>query len=591
VRSEIRRIALQNASEHGGSTRDKIVLAKLLGQHPECRNDVKEVMSHIPDIVHEINSMSVQEQMAELKKYPQEQAGKPRHYHASLQENVQISDSVGTQVNHRRNLNEKISVKSELDFLPPLQNTENGVVTRFPPEPNGYPHIGHAKAAIINEEYAKMYNGKKILRMDDTNPENERLEYYAAIKVGLDWLGIKYDVIKNTSDDMEMLYTKADDIISGSKAYVCTCKRDTIGKNRRDMKSCKCSMETDRTGAMWEKMFSKYKQGEAILRYRGNMQSDNTVMRDPILFRIIEARHPLKLNKYRVWPSYDFAVAVEDSLDGVTHAFRSKEYEMRNELYYSILDDLGMRKPQVLEFSRLEFDGMPVSKRVIRPLIDDQKVTWYDDPRLPTLEGMRRRGIRPKAVRQFIASLGFTKSDTFAPFESLEAFNRRIIDAESARLHMVTEPRALRVSGMPGTVQLKNHPGTDSTRNVRVGNTVLIPENDAGGLVQGNTIRLIGIGNVRVESVDGVMTGSYIGDEMLECPKIQWVSQEDAHEIQVVIPSVLFVNDEFNEDSLKILKGHVEPHFREIQDRGMVQFVRFGYCVRESQHRVIMTHK
>ena len=564
VRSEIRRIALQNASEHGGLTRDKIVLSKLLGQHQECRNNVKGAMSLIPGIVQEINSMSLQEQTAALKEYPE-------HADAS-------SKSAPAK-------------NAEGGFLPPLQNAEGGVVTRFPPEPNGYPHIGHAKAAIINEEYVRMYGGKKILRMDDTNPESERLEYYAAIKVGLDWLEIKYDTVKNTSDDMDILYAKADDIISKDKAYVCTCKRDAVSKNRREMKPCKCSGETDRTGKMWEKMFSKYKQGEAVLRYRGSMESDNTVMRDPVLFRIIDSRHPLKLNKYRVWPGYDFAVSVEDSLDGVTHAFRSKEYELRNELYYSILDDLGMRKPQVLEFSRLEFDGMPVSKRVIRPLIDEQKVTWYDDPRLPTLEGMRRRGIRPKAVRQFIVSLGFTKSDTFAPFESLEAFNRRIIDAESARLHMVTEPRALTVPGMPGTVQLKNHPGTGSERNVRVGSTVLVSGSDAEKLSQGSTIRLIGIGNVKVESVGGAMTGSYAGDEMLECPKLQWVSQEDAHEIQVIVPGPLLVNGKFNEDSLKILKGYVEPHFKKIEDRGMMQFVRFGYCVRESQHRAVMTHK
>ena len=220
----------------------------------------------------------------------------------------------------------------EREGLPPLEDAVQGkVITRFPPEPNGYPHIGHAKAAIINEEYAKMYGGQAILRMDDTNPENERLEFYAAIKVGLEWLGIKYDKIKNTSDDLEILYEKGKEIISLNKAYVCTCKRDTISKNRREMKACKCSqLEVNKNEANWTKLFKEFSPGQAVVRYRGDMKSQNTVMRDPVLFRIIEGHHPLLAGKYRVWPSYDFAIAIEDSIDGVTHAFRSKSmnYEM-----------------------------------------------------------------------------------------------------------------------------------------------------------------------------------------------------------------------------------------------------------------------
>jgi len=248
-------------------------------------------------------------------------------------------------------LTQKVKASQEREGLPPLLDAQQGkVVTRFPPEPNGYPHIGHAKAAIINQEYAKMYDGKIILRFDDTNPENERLEFYAAIKVGLDWLGINFDQIKNTSDDMELIYNKGLQLIDSNNAYVCTCKRDIISKNRREMKSCKCStQEQPKISEGWYKMFEKYKPGEAIVRFRGNMESQNTVMRDPVLFRIIDAKHPLLENKYRVWPSYDFAVAIEDSTEGVTHAFRTKEYELRNELYYSILDTLQMRKPKMQE--------------------------------------------------------------------------------------------------------------------------------------------------------------------------------------------------------------------------------------------------
>ena len=310
LRKEIRKVSLQNAFEHDGKTKDKIVLSKILGIVPELKNNIKDIIPEIASIVSQVNAMSIEEQKTEI------------------------------QNNFPEVLAVKEKVKEESVGLPPLDGAEQGkVVTRFTPAPNGYPHIGHAKAAIISEEYARMYDGKIILRFDDTNPEDTRLEYWAAIKVGLDWLGIKFDGEKNTSDDIELLYDKCLDMIRKNNAYVCMCKRDEIGKNRRDMKSCKCSVrDTNQNEEKWEKMFNKYKPGEAIVRFRGDMESKNTVMRDPVLFRIIDAKHPRLGEKYRVWPSYDFAVAVEDYLDGVTHALRSKEYELRNELYYSILD-------------------------------------------------------------------------------------------------------------------------------------------------------------------------------------------------------------------------------------------------------------
>jgi glutamyl-tRNA synthetase len=258
LKKEIRKIALQNAFEHDGQTKDKIVLSKILGTKPELRSKVKEISSDIATIVNEVNKISLAEQKSEIENnFPEILVPKEKQV--------------------------------ERKGLPPLEGAEKGkVITRFPPEPNGYPHIGHAKAAIINEEYVSMYGGKKILRMDDTNPENERLEYYAAIKVGLEWLGIQYDIIKNTSDDMELLYEKSLEIINSGNAYICTCKRDNISKNRREMKACKCSMnDQNQNNDRWHKMFEKYKQGEAIVRFRGNMKSENTVMRDPVLFRVI----------------------------------------------------------------------------------------------------------------------------------------------------------------------------------------------------------------------------------------------------------------------------------------------------------------
>jgi len=564
LRKAIRGIALQNASEHEGKTRNETVISKILGSRPDLRSKTKEIIPIISEVVTEINRLSLAEQKSELESnFPELLATKP---------------------------------KQERVGLPPLEGAENGkVVTRFPPEPNGYPHIGHAKAAIIDEEYAKMYNGKLILRFDDTNPENERLEYYAAIKVGLDWLGVKYDRVKNTSDDIELIYKKGMQMIESNHAYVCTCNQETISKNRRVMKPCKCrSGDLEQNTKRWHSMFEKYNPGEAIVRFRGNMTSENTVMRDPALFRIIEGNHPLLMNKYRVWPNYDFAVAIEDSIDGVTHAFRTKEYELRNELYYAILDRLQMRKPKMLEFSRLEFEGMPVSKRILKPLVEEGRVSGYDDPRLPTLEAMRRRGIVPEAIRKFVLSLGFTKSDTLAPFDTLESFNRKMIDATSIRLFMVTEPVKLVVKNNKVTyVELTNHPQKDiGKRKVEVDGVFYVSGNDVKDLKVGDQLRLIELYNVKITKIGSDIEAEYSGDDFkAELPKIQWITQKSSTKINILIPKTLFVNEKFNENSLETLQSFTEKYYLELNEGAEIQFVRFGYCRKDSAIQAIYTHK
>jgi len=564
LREEIRKMALQNAFEHGGETKDKIILGKILGTKPEFRTKVKEIIGDISEIVVTVNQLSIEEQKKEIDaKFPEVLTPK-----------------------------EKIV---ERKGLPELKDAEQGkVITRFPPEPNGYPHIGHAKAAIINSEYAKMYGGKFILRMDDTNPEAERMEYHAAIKVGLEWLGIDFDIVKSTSDDMELFYEKGLELINSDKAYVCTCKRDDISKNRRERKACKCSKEDlDKNNKNWEKMQEKFKPGEAIVRFRGDMKADNAVMRDPVLFRIIEGKHYTLGKKYRIWPSYDFAVAIEDSIDGITHAFRSKEFELREELIDAILDALDMRKPFQGFFSRLEFKGMPISKRIIKPLIEEGKVSWYDDPRLPTLEALKRRGIKPESIRQFIMSLGLTKANTLAPFDALEAFNRKFVDPNSSRLFMVNNAKKLSVKNLPKlSVEIPNHPINDmGKRKIEVDGNFYISGEDAENIEEGKQIRLLGLGNISITKVGTKLEGEFVEGEPTDIPKIQWVSQKTAHQIKIIIPKVLFNGEEFNEDSLEELEVYTEPHYLQLKEGDEIQFVRFGYCRKDSQNQAIFTHK
>jgi len=411
----------------------------------------------------------------------------------------------------------------------------------------------------------------------------------------LEWLGIEFDTIKSTSDDMELFYEKGNELIDSGKAYVCTCKREDISKNRRERKACKCSRgDIEKNIKNWEKMNGKFKPGDAIVRFRGDMEADNAVMRDPVLFRIIEGKHYTLGEKYRIWPSYDMAVAIEDSIDGVTHAFRSKEFELRKELIDAILDALNMRKPKQGFFSRLEFKGMPISKRIIKPLIEEGKVSWYDDPRLPTLEALRRRGIKPEAIRKFIMSLGLTKANTLAPFDSLEAFNRKLVDAYSIRLFMVNNPKKLTVKNLQiKSIQIPNHPINDmGKRKIEIDENFYISGDDAQTIKEGTQIRLLGLGNVSITKTGFELEGEFVENgETSNIPKIQWIPQKTTHEIKMIVPKTLFNGEKFNEDSLEELDVYTEPYYLQLKEGEEIQFVRFGYCRKDSQNQAIFTHK
>ena len=270
-------IALKNASEHSGSTNVNTVLSRILSLKPELKKEIKTLIEEIKVVVDSVNKLDLEQQIKYLDStYSKDYLLDPKSRHGHVDSHP----------------------------LPELEESESGVVTRFPPEPNGYPHIGHAKAVIIDEEYARMYNGKLILRFDDTNPMNEKLEYYDAIRNDLEWLGVKPDIIKNTSDDIKILHELGKKITRNGYAYVCTCEINNIHTMRMQQVECPCRSNIDNLEYNQErldKIFDgTYHQNEAIIRFRGKMQDKNTVMRDPTLFRIIEAPHPLLGQKVTV---------------------------------------------------------------------------------------------------------------------------------------------------------------------------------------------------------------------------------------------------------------------------------------------------
>jgi glutamyl-tRNA synthetase len=568
----VKTLALKNASDHGGKAQFDAVISKLIGSRPDVRGSIKALIPDIKDAVQAINSIPPEKQKVLLEELA------PGEMEAKKQ-------------------------VAEQPHLPPLEGAVMGqVVTRFPPEPNGYPHIGHAKAGIIDEEYARMYSGRLILRFDDTNPLKEKLEYYDAIREGLDWLGVKPDVVKNTSDDISLIHEYGKKLVDLGGAYVCTCSQEKIHDLRGKGLPCECRLDPaialDRIGRMFD---GSYRQNQAIIRFKGNMADQNTAMRDPALFRIIEGEHPRLGSKVRVWPTYDFVAPLEDSLDGVTHAMRTKEYELRNALYFAVLDRLGLRKPVMIEFSRLEFEGVPVSKRKIRPLIDDGTIKSWDDPRLPTLSAFRRRGFLPEAIRKFVLSLGITLAETKPPFEALEAFNRKMIDPVSMRLFFARNPVDLLVEGAKeAEIVLKNHP-TDASlgsRKVRAGGELRIAGDDASALKEGDEIRLIELYNVKIEKIerkDGRVSSvraSLEGDEIRQSmPKIQWIAKNDIVDFKVMIPKELYVGDEYNTNSLEIALGGAESFVSVLKPGGKVQFVRFGFCRIDGSGTAILTHR
>jgi len=545
-----KRYALINAIKFDGKASLKAVIGKVMA---EVKGDAKEIVKIVKEIVEEINKLSIEEQK-------------------------KIAEKLGIEIKEEK---KKKEVK-----LPPLPDARKGeVVTRFPPEPNGYLHIGHAKAAVIDYEYARMYDGIFILRFDDTNPVNERKEFYDAQKEDLKWLGIEWDREYRTSDNLPKHYELAKELLERGCAYICTCSEEEIRKNRRLGKECACR---NREEQPWDEFF-KMKEGEAVLRLKGDMKSQNTAMRDPILFRIIDHPHPIHGTRFRVWPTYDFYGAIEDSLSGVTHPFRTKEYELRDEVYFYILDCLDLRKPHLMEFSRLSIKGMPVSKRKLKPLVEKKLVWGWDDPRLPTLRGLARRGILAKAIKEFVLSQGISKSESIVVFENLEAVNRKLLDGMAKRLFFVPEPVKVIVENAPEReAVLKYHPSIDmGERRVKTGNIFYIPASDASKFEKGSKFRLKDLYNVVVlEKNDDMIKGEYAGDELLPIPKIQWVTEEH-YEIEVIIPHLPFKNGEFDENSLVIKGGYVEKNIDEIKHGEIVQFERFGFVRIEKEKKLM----
>ena len=406
------------------------------------------------------------------------------------------------------------------------------IVTRFPPEPNGYLHIGHAKSICLNFGMAEEFGGACNLRFDDTNPEKENEEFVNSIMEDVKWLGFQWNgQVKYTSDYFDQLYQWAIHLIKEGKAFVCDLTAEQMREYRGTLvepgkNSPFRDRSVDENLALFEKMRAgEFEEGACSLRAKIDMASPNINLRDPIIYRIKKAHHHQTGDKWCIYPSYDFAHGQSDAIEGITHSICTLEFEDHKPLYNWFIENLPVPAvPRQYEFARLNINYAVTSKRKLKQLVDEQHVDGWNDPRMPTISGMRRRGFTPAALRNFCERIGVTRSDSIVDVGMLEFCVRDDLDKNAPRAMCVLQPLKLTITNYPEdkteTLRLHNHPNRDDLgdRDVIFSKVVYIEQDDFREeankkykrLVLGKRVRLRGAYVIEAESVVKDSAGNVI---------------------------------------------------------------------------------
>ncbi|MGV3002437.1 glutamine--tRNA ligase [Vibrio sp. E150_018] len=500
-----------------------------------------------------------------------------------------------------------------------------GIHTRFPPEPNGYLHIGHAKSICLNFGLAQDYQGKCNLRFDDTNPAKEDIEYVESIKQDVNWLGFNWDgEICYSSNYFDALYGYAVELIEKGLAYVDELTPDEIREYRGTLKEPgKNSPYRDRSVeenlALFEKMRNGgFEEGKACLRAKIDMASSFIVMRDPVIYRVRFINHHQTGDKWCIYPMYDFTHCISDALEGITHSLCTLEFQDNRRLYDWVLDNITIEsQPHQYEFSRLNLEYTVMSKRKLNQLVTEKLVTGWDDPRMPTISGLRRRGFTPGSIREFCSRIGVTKQDNMIEFGSLEACIREDLNENAPRAMAVLDPVKVVIENFEGeeVLTIANHPNKPEmgSREVPFTREVWIEADDFREeankkykrLVLGKEVRLRGAYVIQANRIEkdeqGNVTTIYctydpetLGKNPSDGRKVKgvihWVSAEKGLEADVRLYDRLFTvpnpaaADDFaatiNPESLVVKKAYVEPSLANAEAGVGFQFERTGYfCV------------
>ncbi|MFZ8928372.1 MAG: glutamine--tRNA ligase/YqeY domain fusion protein [Pseudohongiellaceae bacterium] len=511
-----------------------------------------------------------------------------------------------------------------------LKNNKNDgrVHTRFPPEPNGYLHIGHAKSICLNFSTANEFKGLCNLRFDDTNPEKEDMEYVDSIRESIRWLGFDWeDRQYYASDYFDKLYEFAGELIKQGKAYVCSLNQDQAREYRGTLtKPGKNSPDRDRSVDENLDLFNRMKDGEFddgdyTLRAKIDMASPNMNMRDPVIYRIRRAEHHQTGNKWCIYPMYDYTHCISDALEDITHSLCTLEFEDHRPLYDWVLDQLeSLPHPRQIEFARLNINYTVMSKRKLKQLVDEGLVDGWDDPRMPTLDGMRRRGYTPVSIRNFCEMVGVTKANSVVDVGMLEHSLRDDLDKTSPRAMCVLNPLKVVIENYPedkiDVLTLPKHPKDESMGNREIpfrrevwidrADFEEVPPPGFKRLVTGGEVRLRGSYVIKCEEVIKDDNGeimelraTYDAATLGARPEgrkvkgvIHWVSVQDALDVEVRLYDRLFncenpdaaegdYRDYINPDSLVVKTGcKAEPTMADAAHEERFQFEREGYfCV------------
>lgn len=500
------------------------------------------------------------------------------------------------------------------------------IITRFPPEPNGYLHIGHAKSICLNFGIAMKYDGKCNLRFDDTNPEKESSEYVKSIIKDVEWLGFEFNKPLYASDYFEKMYDYAIALIKIGKAYVDDQDSISIKTSRGTLtapgiNSPFRNRTIDENLELFVKMKDgKYENGSKVLRAKIDMLSPNINMRDPILYRILHASHHRTGNQWCIYPMYDWAHGLEDSIENISHSICTLEFEDHRPLYDWFLNQLDVFHPQQIEFSRLNLEYTIMSKRHLKLLVDNKHVLNWDDPRMPTISGLRRKGYPPNAIKEFIYSLGVGKNDGYSSIEHLEYFVRKDLNQNSSRVMAILDPIKLIIDNYEEDsfeiLEAKNNPEKENAglRNIFFGKELYIEKDDFMEyapkkyfrLSVGKEVRLLHAyyvtcthiikdsnGNIKEVhcKYDPDTKGGWSKDGRKVKGTIHWVSASHSINASIRIYKKLFTklnpydNDEensfinnLNSDSLKQINNvKLESSMKKTSINNYYQFVRKGY--------------
>ena len=495
------------------------------------------------------------------------------------------------------------------------------VHTRFPPEPNGYLHIGHAKSLCLNFGTAEKYGGLCNLFFDDTNPSKEKTEYVEAIKKDIEWLGFKWYEIHYASDFFDVIYEKAVKLIKDGKAFVCDLSAEEISKTRGTLtepgqESPYRNRSVEENLALFEGMKNgEFADGSKVLRAKIDMASPNINMRDPVIYRVLRATHHRTGDKWIIYPMYDFAHPICDSMQGVTYSLCTLEFEDHRPLYNWVVENTGVEhKPRQIEFARLNITNTVMSKRYLKKLVEDKAVTGWDDPRMPTLTGLRARGVPAEALKNFCEAIGVCKANSEIEVGYFEHFIRDYLNIHAERAMAVFEPVKVTLTNFPETSEEENfeiNPNDESAgmRKITISKHIYIDAEDFSLNPPPKYFRLKKDGYVRLKNAyiihcDDVKLREDGSVEELLCsyvPEsrsgndtsgikvkgvIHWVNAETAVDAEIrkydyLLKDAEYPGQDFSErmnyDSVHVYNGKAEPYLAEVANGTSFQLMRKGY--------------